>query len=96
MKETFTTEKLDLISVTDSLTELMITADLDDLNTILDKEFTLIHITGCSQPKAEGLKEIEAQNMKYFSYHPFKGEVELSIHGNMANVKQQNLLDACI
>ncbi len=94
MKDSFTVEEQEVIKVTDHLTELMIAKDLKSLNQLLDKDFTLTHITGYLQPKSEWLKEIETESMKYYSFQPIKREVE--INGNKAKVIQQNILDARI
>ncbi len=87
-------EEKQVVAITDRLTELMIARDLDELNELLDKNFTLTHITGYVQPKAEWLKEIETESMKYYSFQPIKREVE--INGDKAQVVQQNILDARI
>lgn len=92
--EQFNEEEKEVITVTDKLTELMIQRDLDALDLILDKNYTLTHITGYVQPKAEWFKEVETESMKYYSYQAVKHRVK--INGNKAEVVQQNKLDARI
>ncbi|MDO4230201.1 MAG: nuclear transport factor 2 family protein [Capnocytophaga sp.] len=76
------------------LTKLMISRDINALETLLDKNFTLTHITGRVQPKADWLEEIRSESMKYYGYK----EVQMSvkIDGNKATVTNRNLLDARI
>lgn len=94
MNQNYSTEEQEVINVTDHLTELMIAKDLKGLNNLLDKDFTLTHITGYLQPKAEWLKEIETESMKYYSFKPVNRKIE--INENKAEVIQQNILDARI
>lgn len=94
MTKEFTPEENELIKVTDQMTQLMIASDLDGLKNLLDRKFTLTHITGYLQPRAEWLKEIQTESMKYYSYKPIKREVE--IDGDRAKVLQRNILDARI
>jgi hypothetical protein len=87
-------DKSQVIALTRQLTQLMIDKDTAGLNNILDTHFTLTHITGYVQSKAEWLAEIESERMKYYAYKEVKTAVE--INGNNATFTGQNLLDARI
>ncbi|WP_367752399.1 nuclear transport factor 2 family protein [Flavobacterium sp. WC2430] len=83
-----------ILKITRQLTELMIDKNLVGLNRILDPNFTLTHITGYVQSKAEWFSEIERERMKYYSYKEVKTTIK--IDGNQALFVGQNLLDARI
>jgi len=86
--------KSEVIEVTRQLTQLMIEKNTKELNKILDKSFSLTHITGYVQPKEEWFSEIESERMKYYSYKEVKTSVE--INGDKATFVGQNILDARI
>jgi hypothetical protein len=46
-------KKQQVIEITDTLTELMIVRDVNDLNKLLDTNFSLSHIKGYVQSKIE-------------------------------------------
>jgi len=81
-------------AVVQQLAKLLITRDTTELNKILDKDFTLTHMTGYLQPKEEWLHEIAKETMKYYS----KREVNhtIKINGNFAEVMIQSMVDARI
>jgi hypothetical protein len=54
-------------AVHDQLCEAMVAADITTLFEILADGFTLTHMTGYVQPKAEWLDDIEAGEMQYHS-----------------------------
>ena len=72
-----TGDKIQVLTIKRQLTELMIKGDSVALHNILDTHFTLIHITGYVQSKAEWLSEIEREQMKYYSYTELKTSVEI-------------------
>ncbi|MFV8361405.1 nuclear transport factor 2 family protein [Flavobacterium sp. LS1P3] len=76
------------------LTQLMIEANTAEMNKIVDIDFTLTHITGYVQSKAEWFAEIDTERMKYYSYKEVKTFVK--IDGDDATFVGQNLLDAQI
>ncbi|WP_460552889.1 nuclear transport factor 2 family protein [Ferruginibacter profundus] len=88
------TEENKIIEVIRLLTQLMIERDTKAMNNIVDKDFTLTHITGYVQSKAEWFHEIETESMKYYSYKEVKTSVK--IEGDKAIFVGQNLLDARI
>ncbi|MES2767093.1 MAG: nuclear transport factor 2 family protein, partial [Bacteroidota bacterium] len=64
--------KSEVLDVARQLTQLMIDRNIAELNKILDKDFTLTHITGYVQSKDEWFSEIESEGMKYYSYKEVK------------------------
>lgn len=83
-----------VIALTDKLTELMIARDIEAVDKILDKDYTLTHMTGRVQSKAEWFKEVEVESMKYYSAQKLKKSVKIT--GNKAEVFEQNKVDARI
>lgn len=86
--------KSEVLDVARQLSELMITKDTLAMNKILDIDFTLTHITGYVQSKAEWFSEIESERMKYYSYKEVKTTIK--IDGHKATFVGQNILDARI
>jgi hypothetical protein len=89
-----TSEENQIIAATDSVIEYMIEKNLNGLKSILDKDFTLTHITGYVQSRKEWFSEIETEGMKYYSAKKIKHDV--SISGDQAVSTFQHLLDARI
>jgi len=87
-------EENKIIAVTDSIIEYMIARDIDGLQSVLDEQFTLTHITGYVQSRSEWLSEIETEGMKYYSAKKIKHYIDIS--GDQAVVTLQHLLDARI
>ena len=87
-------EEDQIIAVTDSVIQYMIERNTTDLSSILDKDFTLTHITGYVQSRKEWFSEIETEGMKYYTAKKIKHEVKIS--GNNAVSTVQHLLDARI
>jgi hypothetical protein len=81
-------------NVVKQLAELMIARDTAAMTSILDKGFTLTHITGYVQPKAEWLNEVVRESMKYYSAQEVSHTI--SINGNVADVTIRNMVDARI
>jgi hypothetical protein len=89
-----TDNKHEVIALTRRLTQFMIDKDTAGLNNILDTHFTLTHITGYVQSKAEWLAEIESERMKYYAYKEVKTAIE--VNGDNATFTGQNILEARI
>ncbi len=83
-----------VIAVTRKLTDLMIERNIAEMDKIVDQNFTLTHITGYKQPKAEWFAEIESESMKYYGYEEVGTSVK--INGNRAEFIGRNRLDARI
>lgn len=56
------------IDLYEKMYEGMRLKDLDLLNDILTKDFTLTHMTGIVQTKTVWLQDIKNEQMRYFSY----------------------------
>lgn len=83
-----------VLDITRQLTKLMIEKDTIEMNKILDAHFTLTHVTGYTQSKAEWFSEIEGDSMKYYSFKEV--ETTIDIDGDKATFIGQNVLDARI
>lgn len=91
---TTTNEETEILSVVRQLAELMIKRDTASMNTILDKDYNLTHLTGYVQPKAEWFDEVLKESMKYYSAKEVNHTVKTD--GNKATVVVQNMVDARI
>lgn len=87
-------DQTEILALTKRFTQLMIDRNTAELEQIVDKNFTLTHITGRVQSKADWFAEIEAESMKYYSAKEV--EHSLKISGDTAEFVQRNLLDARI
>jgi hypothetical protein len=87
-------DEAQVLAVTQQLTELMIKRNTGEMAKIVDKNFTLTHITGYVQSKEEWFAEIERESMKYYSAKEVVHTVQ--INGNKAEFMNRNLLDARI
>lgn len=89
-----TSDETEILALTRQFTSLMISKNTSELNKIVDKNFTLTHITGRVQSKNDWFAEIEAESMKYYSAEEV--EHSLKINGKTAEFIQKNRLDARI
>ena len=94
MQDTLITDEAQVLAVVRQLADLMIKRDTVAMNDILDKDYTLTHMTGYVQPKAEWFNEVMKESMKYYSAKEVHHSVTLN--GNNASVTMQNLVDARI
>lgn len=88
------TERLKIMDVLDWLSAGMIAKDTVALNRILDKEYTLTHITGYVQSRDEWLHEIAKESMKYYSVQNVSRKID--INGDTAVILARNKVDARI
>lgn len=84
----------DLEQLHDALCEAMVAGDLTGLGAILADEFTLTHMTGNVQAKAEWLDAIETGQMQYHRVETV--EATLSTEGTVPAVTARTLTDATI
>lgn len=87
-------DKASILDVVRQLAERMIARDTTAMNKILDEHYTLTHMTGYVQPKAEWFNEVASESMKYYSAQEVNHT--LQVNGNTAEVIVQNLVDARI
>lgn len=83
-----------ILELTREFTRYMIEKRIAEIDQIVDAQFTLTHITGYVQSKAEWFAEIEAESMKYYSYKEVS--YSLNVDGDRATFVGRNLLDARI
>lgn len=88
------TDETQMLTMVRQIIPLMIARDTEGINKLVAEGFTLTHITGYVQSKAEWFAEIESESMKYYGYTEVK--TSLKINGNKATFTGQNLLDARI
>ncbi len=91
---TTTNQETEVLSVVRQLADLMIKRDTASMNVILDKDYSLTHMTGYVQPKAEWFDEVMKESMKYYSAKEVNHTIK--IDGNKATVVVQNMVDARI
>lgn len=94
MKQNIGNDTVEVYDVVKQLAELMIARDTAAMASILDKGFTLTHITGYVQPKAEWLNEVARESMKYYSAQEVNHTI--NINGKRADVTIRNMVDARI
>jgi hypothetical protein len=94
MKDTLNTDEAQVLTVVRQLAQLMIKKDTAAMNGILDENYTLTHMTGYVQPKAEWFDEVTKESMKYYSENEVHHSV--TVNGNKATATMQNLVDARI
>lgn len=94
MEENITIDEQAVSALVKQLSESMIKRDITTMTKILDKDFTLTHITGYVQPKAEWLNEVALESMKYYSVKEVNHKVKIT--GQVAEVTIQSLVDARI
>ena len=63
MKDATSSEEKEVLAVTRQLAQLMIERDTAAMNGILDEHYTLTHMTGYVQPKAEWFDEVMKESM---------------------------------
>jgi hypothetical protein len=83
-----------ILATVRQLAELMIKRDTVSMSKILDKEYTLTHMTGYVQPRTEWFGEVEKESMKYYSAKEISHTINIT--GDKANVTVRNLVDARI
>ena len=94
MKDATSSEEKEVLAVTRQLAQLMIERDTAAMNSILDEHYTLTHMTGYVQPKAEWFNEVNKESMKYYSAKEVSHSI--TINGNKAKAIMQNVVDARI
>lgn len=94
MQNNIEDENSAVMAVVRQLAELMIARDTVAMNKILDKNYTLTHMTGYVQPKAEWFDEVARESMKYYSAKEVNHTIK--VNDNTAEVMTQDLVDARI
>jgi hypothetical protein len=60
-------DETEVLKTVRQLADWMIKKDTVAMNSILDKDYSLTHMTGYVQPKAEWFNEVIKESMKYYS-----------------------------
>ena len=94
MKDAISSDEEEVLAVTRQLAQLMIDRDTAAMNKILNEDYTLTHMTGYVQPKAEWFNEVTKESMKYYSAKEVSHSV--TVDGNKGTARMQNLVDARI
>ncbi|MFY7828419.1 MAG: nuclear transport factor 2 family protein [Flectobacillus sp.] len=94
MQNNIEDENLAVMAVVRQLAQLMIARDTVAMNKILDKNYTLTHMTGYVQSKSEWFDEVARESMKYYSAKEVNHTIK--VNGNTAEVVTQDLVDARI
>lgn len=84
----------DLEELHSALFEAMVDGDVAGLDAILADEFTLAHMTGYVQAKAEWLDDIATGQMQYHRVEMV--ETTVSTEGTLASLTARTLTDATI
>lgn len=94
MNDNLKTEETAVLTTVRQLADLMIKKDTVAMNKILDEHYTLTHITGRVQSKADWFDEVIKESMKYYSATEVSHTI--TINGNKADVTMRNRVDARI
>lgn len=94
MQKNTVNDTVEVYNVVKKLADLMIARDTAAMTSILDKAFTLTHITGYVQPKSEWLNEVAKETMKYYAAQEVNHTID--INDNTADVTVRNMVDARI
>ena len=87
-------DRADLLEAHRALWRGMLERDVDLLDGLLDDAYTLTHMTGYEQPKAEWLADVESGRMRYHSTRPPSTSVDVT--GDRAVVVGRDVVDATI
>ncbi|WP_391560615.1 nuclear transport factor 2 family protein [Robertmurraya sp.] len=83
-----------ILEIYKQIDNAMVKKDTETLDTILDNNYVLVHMTGYQQSKEEWLEQIESEEMKYFKTMPQK--TTITIDGNTAILICKTKIDARI
>jgi hypothetical protein len=83
-----------ILAARGQMDESMVAADVEHLEALLGEGFSLTHITGHVQPKAQWLDEIRTGSMRYHSIRRSSSSVQ--VDGARAAVITQDIVDATI
>jgi ketosteroid isomerase-like protein len=74
--------------------QAMTDGDTDTLDELLDDDFTLTHMTGYVQPKAQWLAEMRGGQFRY--HHIEEGATTVELHSGRARVVGRTVTDATV
>jgi hypothetical protein len=76
--------------------QAMIDGDTEALASLLDPSYTLTHMTGYLQPKAEWLEQISSGRMRYHSAQEQDRVVVVAVSGDTARLVSRDVVEATI
>lgn len=88
------TDKADILTQYQGQFDAMVRGDTTALDALLDDRFTLTHITGYEQPKAEWLAEMRAGQFRYHRIDP--RTVTVALAGDTASLVGRFVVDATV
>ena len=89
-----TGEEKEIFSIYRKLSEAMINKNVDSLRSIMKDVQVIRHISGTGETLDEWLKEIENEDMKYYSIEI--RNVQITVDGDHALLKSTNTIEARI
>lgn len=87
-------DKQKILAIYQQIDAAMVNKDTQSLETILDNNYVLVHMTGYHQPKREWLEQIDNEQMKYYKTMPQK--TIITIEGNTATLICDTKIEARI
>jgi hypothetical protein len=78
------TARTDLLRVLDEYHSAMVSARTDTLDELLTPDFTLVHITGYVQPKAEWFSVIRSGDFDYHAIHLDESSLAVEVNAGTA------------
>jgi ketosteroid isomerase-like protein len=87
-------DKQKILAIYQRIDDAMVNKDTETLDSILDDNYVLVHMSGYHQGKQEWLEQIEDEQMKYFKTMPQK--TTITINGNTVILICDTKIDARI
>jgi hypothetical protein len=85
-----------ILRALDEYHNAMVKAEAEVLDSLLDKKYFLVHITGYKQPKAEWLDVIHKREFDYHDIRLQQGTLQVEQQGGTAEVKGRGIFNATI
>lgn len=89
-------DRSEILQVLPAYHAAMVDARIDDLDRLLDKDFSLVHITGYSQPKEEWFAVIRSGKFDYHQIDIGEKTLSIDITDNTAILVGRGIFDATI
>jgi hypothetical protein len=90
------TERAEILRVLDDYHAAMVGARTDILESLLDKDFALVHITGYVQPRAEWLDVVRSGAFDYHAIQMDELSLNVEVMSNTAVLKGRGIFNATI
>jgi ketosteroid isomerase-like protein len=89
-------DSAEILRVLDACHAAMVGARTDELDKMLEPDYSLVHITGYRQPKEEWFDVIEAGDFNYHKIDIEQRSLSVSVTGNTAVLAGRGIFDATI